>query len=124
MVYMHTPSVSSKTNGKATSETGQLLQRQLRAGLIPLAGNIAAVDLSLYATMYISFSNCSIFEQTEGYTEAAKIMCCCRAYTIDRQLLVDAQNVGFQIEQKMRDWQQLPGSLKGMVYELTWTQTS
>ena len=48
---MHTPSVSSKTNGKATSETGQLLQRQLRAGLIPLAGNIAAVDLSLYATL-------------------------------------------------------------------------
>ena len=46
--------------------------------------------------------------------------CLCRAYSIDRQLLVEAQDAGFQVEEKMRDWQQLPGSLKGMVYELSW----
>ena len=45
--------------------------------------------------------------------------CCCRAYSIDRELLTEAQHVGFQIKERLEEWQQLPGSLKGMVYELT-----
>lgn len=43
----------------------------------------------------------------------------CRAFSMDKQLLVEAERVGFDVEELLDQWQQLPGSLKGMVYALT-----
>ena len=43
----------------------------------------------------------------------------CRAFSIDKQLLVEADRVGFDVQELLDQWQQLPGSLKGMVYALT-----
>lgn len=46
---------------------------------------------------------------------------CRRAYSIDRQLIVEAQAAGFAILEEMGTRQQVGGSLEGVVYSLTHT---
>ena len=48
---------------------------------------------------------------------------CCRAYSIDRQLVVDAKAAGFAIEEEMGTRQPVGGSLEGVVYSLTTAKT-
>lgn len=44
---------------------------------------------------------------------------CCRAYSLDRQLIIEAKAAGFAIEEEMGTRQQVGGSLEGVVYSLT-----
>lgn len=48
----------------------------------------------------------------------------CRAYSIDKQLLVEAQAAGFKIQEVSGTRRDLGGSLEGVVYNLTFMEPS
>lgn len=48
---------------------------------------------------------------------------CCRAYSIDRQLMLEAKTAGFEMEEQVGTRQQVGGSLEGVVYSLTNAKT-
>ena len=48
----------------------------------------------------------------------------CRAYSIDKQLLVEAQAAGFVIQEVPETRRDLGGSLEGVVYSLTFMESA